>query len=131
MEKTPEHRERIGSGQRKAWQTTRTRKPLGSVRLSSSGYRLVKIVEGEGHWRPEHVLMVEQEIGRPLRRGEHVHHINAIKTDNRPENLHLFATVREHSQAHGSLNVLLDQLLRERVIEFVASEGRYRWSRIT
>lgn len=34
-----------------------------------------------------HRRVAEKKIGRPLEKGEHVHHINKVKTDNRPSNL--------------------------------------------
>jgi hypothetical protein len=63
-------------------------------KVTEAGY--VKVFIGEG--RPmadcrgetfEHRLVVSQKLGRPLTTFEHVHHLNGVKTDNRPENLEM------------------------------------------
>ena len=47
-----------------------------------------------------HRWIVEKELGRKLRAGEVIHHINRNKRDNSPGNLHLFANQDEHDAQH-------------------------------
>lgn len=49
----------------------------------------------------QHRLVMERMLGRRLKPEERVHHRNHVKTDNRPENLELFAGDREHAEHHA------------------------------
>lgn len=51
--------------------------------------------------RHEHRVVAEQKIGRPLLPGEHVHHIDGDKHNNRPENL-VVMTASDHLRLHAA-----------------------------
>jgi hypothetical protein len=72
--------------------------------LDVFGYVMLKALDhpyanARGYVR-EHRLVIEKKLKRYLEPYEKVHHINGIKTDNRPENLELM-TLSEHVKLHG------------------------------
>lgn len=48
----------------------------------------------------EHIVMAEKKLGRYLREGETVHHIDGNKKNNSPDNLMVFATRADHTLYH-------------------------------
>lgn len=89
-------RGRIYRGKKsKAWK--------GGRFIAKNGYVMVYLPDHprsySNGYALEHVVIAEREIGRAILPTECVHHINHIKTDNRPANLEVITT-RRHKSIH-------------------------------
>jgi len=62
----------------------------------------------------EHRLIMEKMIGRYLKKGEIVHHINYIEDDNREENLFLCKEGENHYKIHKLSRFLIKEFIREK-----------------
>ena len=60
---------------------------------------------GDNQGRYEHRVLMENHLGRKLKRSEIVHHINGNTTDNAIDNLHI-VTRQEHNRIHGDGKLL-------------------------
>ena len=54
-------------------------------------------------WIFEHTVVMSSMIGRPLAKGESVHHKNGVRDDNRPENLELWTVHQPRGQRVSDL----------------------------
>jgi hypothetical protein len=70
--------------------------------LKPSGY--IEITMGENKGRPQHVVIMEEHIGRRLYSNECVHHVDGVRHNNSLSNLMLM-TRKEHASLHASENI--------------------------
>jgi hypothetical protein len=76
---------------------------IGSGHINREGYRFVVArghpnAKGKQALIAEHRLVMSQMLGRPLIKGETVHHLNGNRLDNRPENLELWIVQQPNGQ---------------------------------
>lgn len=93
----------------------------GGKKINTAGYVMVY---RPGHPRTnkntnavlEHILVWEEYHKKPLPKGYHIHHLNGIKTDNRPSNL-VALPPTSHHEKHLSLLAERAKRIRELEIE--------------
>jgi hypothetical protein len=71
------------------WRGGRTRHKRGYIMVLSPDHPRAGTA---GRYVFEHILVMEEILGRYLLPGENVHHLNGVKDDNRPENLELWTS---------------------------------------
>lgn len=80
--------------------TTATREKIRQSRLGKGD----GLSYGKLYGRHEHRIVAERILGRPLKKGEVVHHIDFNKRNNAPWNIMIFASQADHAKYHAQLN---------------------------
>lgn len=88
----------------------------------SNGYLVIKGENRNGKWtgRPQHILVMENTLGRKLKDGETVHHKNGIRDDNRIENLELWTKKHPPGQRVDDMISFCVDYLAEYAPEYLA-----------
>lgn len=96
------------------------------------GYIMVKAYDHPNrnslNYVSEHVLIMEKKIGRYIKKGEIIHHINGRRGDNRIENLLLCKNDKEHKSIEGKLVLLSYKLVQDGILVFDRDKRKYRLS---
>lgn len=71
---------------------------------------------------PEHIVVAERQLGRPLYRGAEVHHKDQNPANNDPTNLQVCKNAEEHREIHRALK-------RVKKAKMLGSPNRLNWEK--
>jgi hypothetical protein len=103
---------------------------VGEVVAGKEGYPEIYIGKDypyrKGGYRSirEHVFVMECHLGRGLKKGEVVHHIDGDKRNNNLENLFL-TNVAEHNKLHAESESIIFELVKRGLVQFNRNTARY------
>jgi hypothetical protein len=101
--------------------------PIGARRIQSDGYVLIKVAE-HGHsysnWKAEHIIVVEQALGRKLFPEDKVHHIDFNPQNNTINNLYVCDGRSKHTKLH-QFNPIIASLMEKGIVGFDKIKGEY------
>lgn len=94
--------------------------------ITDRGYKYIRTKDNTNNgnsYRPEHLVIIEKEIGRSIIRtkngqGEGVHYIDGNKLNNEIDNLLLYSNEKEHRAFHNNLQELAFNLVQKGIIKF-------------
>jgi hypothetical protein len=72
----------------------------------------------------EHIFLMQEKIGRPLERGEVIHHIDGDKQNNDISNLDL-CTVQEHNNCHAKAEKIVFELYKRGIVGYNKENKQY------
>jgi hypothetical protein len=103
---------------------------IGKIVIDKEGYPQIYIGKnypyrkgGYTHIR-EHQYVMEIHLGRRLKKGEVVHHIDGNKRNNELSNLFL-TSVEEHNKLHAESESIIFELYKKEIVIFDKQTGRY------
>ena len=82
-------------------------------KYSSNGYAL------------EHRVIAAEKYGRPIEKHEHVHHLNSVRDDNRPENLEILDR-GAHGRISNQQRMILNRQMRDENERLRSELARYK-----
>jgi|tagenome__1003787_1003787.scaffolds.fasta_scaffold20729567_2 hypothetical protein len=109
------------------WRGGRTRHKRGYVMIWVPGHP--RALTGKGQYVFEHILVMEEILGRYLLPEENVHHRNGAKDDNRPENLELWTRPQPVGiRVNDGIAWAHEILIRYEVPPYSLPVGRLAWA---
>jgi len=75
----------------------------------------------------EHILIIEELLGRYVKKEEKVHHIDLDKSNNNTDNLIILPNMKAHNKAHKQLQEVVSKLIKKGIIQFNIKTNKYFW----